>query len=159
MHTSYFWRFYRSRSKRLVSIAWKTPEWFQGRHYPALAPREDMLHLGEEEYRREYQAILDKLDPRQVYADLGPNAVLLCWERPGEFCHRRLVAEWLEKNLGVKVPELPANYHPKQKDLFQLEGQNETQKKKRGRPPHAPGNNPTAPVKREPGSASGFNLP
>ena len=145
MHTSYFWRFYRSRSKRLVSIALKTPEWFQGWHYPALAPREDMLHLGEEEYRREYQAILDKLDPRQVYADLGPNAVLLCWERPGEFCHRRLVAEWLEKNLGVKVPELPANYHPKQKDLFQLEGQNETQKKKGGRPPHAPGNNPTAP--------------
>ncbi len=118
MHTSYFWRFYRSRSKRPVSIALKTPEWFRGLRYPALAPREDMLHMEEGDYRREYQAILDKLDPRQVYEDLGPNAILLCWEQPGAFCHRRLVAEWLEEHLGVEVPELPANYDERQNTLF-----------------------------------------
>jgi hypothetical protein len=27
-------------------------------------------------------------------------------ELPGRFCHRRLVAEWLEKNLLIEVPEL-----------------------------------------------------
>ena len=59
------------QDQRLVSIALKTPEWFKGRRYPALAPRLDMLPLEEEEYRREYQAILDDLDPRQVYEDLG----------------------------------------------------------------------------------------
>jgi len=118
MHTSSFWRFYRQEDPRLVAISLKTPEWFQGRHYPALAPREDMLHLGEEDYRLEYRAILDRLDPRQVYEDLGADAILLCWEQPGAFCHRRLVAEWLEKNLGVVVPELATNYHPAQKNLF-----------------------------------------
>ena len=106
------------RDPRLVSIALKAPDWFQGRHYPALAPRLDMLTMEEEAYRREYQVILDRLDPRQVYEDLGEDAILLCWEPPGGFCHRRLVAAWLEEHLGVEVPELPANYHPEQKNLF-----------------------------------------
>ncbi|MBM4286472.1 MAG: hypothetical protein FJ128_14690 [Deltaproteobacteria bacterium] len=117
MHTGSFWTFHMVRDERLVSIALRAPGWFQGRRYPALAPRADMLHLDEEDYRREYQAILDKLDPRQVYEDLGPDAVLLCWEQRS-FCHRRLVAEWLEKRLGVEVPEMSTNYHPDQADLF-----------------------------------------
>ena len=35
--------------------------------------------------------------------------VLLCWEKPGgtsaAFCHRRLVAQWLQAELGQIVPE------------------------------------------------------
>jgi hypothetical protein len=46
------------------------------------------------------------LDPRKVYDELGDNAVLLCFCDPNEYCHRRLVAEWLEFHLGVLVPEL-----------------------------------------------------
>lgn len=34
------------------------------------------------------------------------NVVLLCWEPNGEFCHRRLVADWFKKELGVEVLEL-----------------------------------------------------
>jgi uncharacterized protein (DUF488 family) len=49
---------------------------------------------------------LSKLDPQKVFSDLGQDAILLCWEKPGEDCHRRLVAEWLEGLLGIKVPEL-----------------------------------------------------
>ena len=118
MFTSYFWRFNLKDDPCLVSIARKTPEWFQGRRYTALAPRSNMLKMDEEEYRRKYQLILDRLNPRRVYEDLGEEAVLLCWEQPGEFCHRRLVAAWLEEALGVTVPELPGNYNPHQKDLF-----------------------------------------
>jgi uncharacterized protein (DUF488 family) len=65
-----------------------------------------MLKMIEATYREEYQKILDSLDPRQVYEDLGENSILICWEAPDKFCHRRLVAEWLEKHLGVTVPEL-----------------------------------------------------
>lgn len=118
MQTSCFWRFYHHQDQRLVSIALWDPKWYQGRRYPALAPRADMLHMEPEDYIREYQAILNRLDPHQVYADLGPDAILLCWEHPGNFCHRRLVAEWLEQHLGIEVPELPANYHHKQNILF-----------------------------------------
>ncbi len=39
-------------------------------------------------------------------SDLGPDAILLCWESPGEDCHRRLIAAWLESHLKIKVPEL-----------------------------------------------------
>jgi uncharacterized protein (DUF488 family) len=64
-----------------------------------------MLKMDEATYRKEYQKILDSLDPAKVGKDLGPDAIMLCWERPGEFCHRRLVAEWLSKHLGQSVPE------------------------------------------------------
>jgi len=67
-------------------------------------------------YTERYQAeVLDKLDPLTVVMDLdrlcylpeGPvEAILLCWEPPGAFCHRRLVAAWLETALGIVVPEL-----------------------------------------------------
>jgi uncharacterized protein (DUF488 family) len=33
------------------------------------------------------------------------NSVLLCWENPGEFCHRRIVASWIFENLKIEVPE------------------------------------------------------
>jgi len=37
---------------------------------------------------------------------------------PRQFCHRRLVAEWLEEHLGVVIPELPHHYNPDQLNLF-----------------------------------------
>ena len=52
-----------------------------------------------------YEKVLKKLDPKQVYDSLGNNAVLLCFEKPTEFCHRFLVAGWLEMNLDVKIDE------------------------------------------------------
>jgi len=62
----------------------------QGRgHIPEALSRNGPLHL----------------NPVHVADDLE-GKVLLCWELPGQFCHRRLVAEWLEKNLLIEVPEL-----------------------------------------------------
>ncbi|EDQ8408608.1 hypothetical protein GO387_003587, partial [Salmonella enterica subsp. enterica serovar Senftenberg] len=31
--------------------------------------------------------------------------VLLCWEKPGEFCHRQLVSRWFRRELGISVEE------------------------------------------------------
>jgi uncharacterized protein (DUF488 family) len=55
--------------------------------------------------QRFYQETLSPLSPGQVFQDLGEEAILLCWEEPGEFCHRRLVANWLEEALGISIPE------------------------------------------------------
>jgi len=52
------------------------------------------------------KACLAKLDPGEVYAELGEGVILLFWARPGDFCHRHLVAEWFEEMLGAPVPEL-----------------------------------------------------
>ena len=35
----------------------------------------------------------------------GDNFIMCCWEPPGEFCHRRVVAAWLRKHTGVLVEE------------------------------------------------------
>ncbi len=50
--------------------------------------------------------ILDKLDPEKVYNDLREDAVILCWEKPGMLCHRRLIADWLYDRLRIRVNEL-----------------------------------------------------
>jgi hypothetical protein len=50
--------------------------------------------------------VLSNLNPETVYRQLGEDAVLLCWEGRGKFCHRRVVAEWLEKFLNIEIPEL-----------------------------------------------------
>ena len=106
MFTSYF-----ANVKKLppelvpVSIARGSPRWFTGRKELRLAPSWAMLKMKKPEYDAAFAGILAKLDPAEIYQTLGENAVLLCWEKPGEACHRRLVAEWLEAALGIEIPE------------------------------------------------------
>jgi len=51
--------------------------------------------------------VLDKLDPHKIIKDLGgDNFIMCCWEDPGVFCHRRVVAAWMQKHTGVLVEEL-----------------------------------------------------
>ena len=67
----------------------------------------EMKRKAEENYTIHYYSeVLNVLDPHQVYEELGENAVLLCWEKSGKFCHRHLVAEWFQKELGIEVNEL-----------------------------------------------------
>jgi len=89
-----------------VAICRQVPKGWPGRRYLSLAPTWAMLKLAEAEYRAQYAAILARHDPAQVYAELGEDAVLLCWEAEGKSCHRRLIAEWLEAYLGIEVPEV-----------------------------------------------------
>ena len=69
-------------------------------------PSAAALKGSEAEYDRSFAAQLAALDPAKVYAELGENAVLLCFCAADARCHRRIVAEWLEAALGVLVPEL-----------------------------------------------------
>jgi uncharacterized protein YeaO (DUF488 family) len=98
---------------KAVAISRSQPRGWTGRVYEPLAPSWCLVKeaksgaIDEEEYTRRYHAeVLSKLDPARVYADLGDDAILLCWENSGAFCHRRLVAEWLEEKLGVPVSEV-----------------------------------------------------
>lgn len=88
-----------------VAISRGVPGWFKGRQYLDLAPTRAMLALPLPEFNRQYEELLSKLDPQKVLADLGDTAVLLCWEAPNECCHRRQVAEHLEKHLGIVITE------------------------------------------------------
>ena len=110
MNTSYFAKY---KGENAVSIAGKCPDWFKGRQYKKLAPKYDWWKkwrdesLSEEWYKEQYyKTILDKLDTKQVYEELGEDAVLLCWEKSGKFCHRHLIADWFQKELGIEITEL-----------------------------------------------------
>ncbi len=74
-----------------------------------LISKEKYLALKEENQNsyieKFYRIVLKNLDAEKVFKSLGENAVLLCFEKPTEFCHRFLVAGWLEEKLGVKVDE------------------------------------------------------
>ena len=116
MQTSYFGRMQSEQFRHLalqgVQIS-RVCKFWHGRTYPPLFPTWKMIKMNDEqEYRKAYrEQILDKLDAQQVWDELGEDAVLLCFEKWDDiesgqtFCHRRIVAEWLEEKLGVTVPE------------------------------------------------------
>lgn len=62
-----------------------------------------------------FEQVLSDLDPQEVKAQLEGLAgeaepVLLCFERPPftavNWCHRRLVADWLHETLSLRVDEV-----------------------------------------------------
>lgn len=85
--------------------------------YRWLAPGPWFRSVPADEYLRRFEEeILAPLDPEAVVSDLehmtgGRPAVLLCFERASDidagrlWCHRHLVAEWLENTLSIEVPE------------------------------------------------------
>ena len=94
-----------------ISIARYSPKWFYGPRYLTVAPTSYMLcgSCSHEEYLRRYDEILKKLNPQEVMAAIknisqGKDVALCCYEKPGEFCHRHLLSEWLRNN-GYDVNE------------------------------------------------------
>lgn len=111
--------------KNLISIAGKCPNNFLSTRlndnrcweYKKLAPKYNWWkewrdnQLSNEWYiKKYYETVLNKLNPIEVVKELfksnsKENAILLCWEK-NEFCHRHIVAEWLNKNLNIEIIEL-----------------------------------------------------
>ena len=91
-----------------VAISLGVPRGWRGARCTVLAPPRPLIKIMDPEtFIPLYKAqVLDKLDPHKIIKDLGgDNFILLCWEAPGEFCHRRVVAAWIQKHTGVLVKE------------------------------------------------------
>jgi hypothetical protein len=81
-----------------------------------------MLRMSREDYDLNFDLIFKELDPKKIYDELvlmgGADPILLCWEKPNTWCHRRRIAEWLEEALGIEITEYGYNradvlpYHP-----------------------------------------------
>lgn len=129
MKTSYFGRMNSNNFKHRKDLNWvsiaRSAKHYSGRVYEPLMPTWDLINLTDEvEYEILYRdQVLSKLDPQKVYDDLGEDAILLCHEKWDDiksgkaFCHRRIVAEWLEEELGIEVPELEDVKHDLKKHL------------------------------------------
>jgi len=107
IYTSYFgnWRKW-PKDAVVVSIARKKPLFWRGLEYKDLAPEEKMLRAwrnGEltkiafEDWFEEQLGKLDKWDVKRDMALIGDghDVILVCYEKPDEFCHRHIVAKWL----------------------------------------------------------------
>ena len=122
MQTSNFANWQRQRFPGAISISrhpahrngWDGPE------FPPLMPSSQLLKaykdgvIDWEQYKSEYLPQLGLLRCQDTWNILheiaGPHEpVLLCYESAKTLeaspCHRRLVAEWFERNLSASVPE------------------------------------------------------
>lgn len=131
IYTSYFAKL-KSLPKNIIpiSICGKAPDWHQGLQYKKLAPKYDFFMKWKENHDNDYyikcfnEQVLNKLNAEQVVRELDnlllnetltidysgdlkevPKIALICYEKPSDFCHRHLVADWLNKN-GVECKEL-----------------------------------------------------
>jgi len=101
--TSYFANFDNIPTGRdKVSIARYTPKDIAIESYLPLAPTASILMLykegkiDENKYDELYQRVLDTLNPKDIAKKLN-GKVLFCYEKPEDFCHRKLVRKWLAK--------------------------------------------------------------
>lgn len=128
LFTSYYAR--SGKDPKAIAISAKAPFFYKGRFYSPLAPTWDLLRayksgqVDERGYTEWYLRLLNKerkLTPQQVVDELEDGSILLCYEGPGKFCHRHIVAEWIEKGTGVIVTEIqPVVPHNPVDDLLEF---------------------------------------
>ena len=135
IYTSYFAKL-KTLPKNIIpiSICGKAPNWYQGLQYKKLAPKYDFFMKWKENHDNDYyiehfnDEVLKMLSVPKVLVDLQvliPDYIkskmnapvwvnkdwhiaLICYEKPTDFCHRHLVADWLNKN-GVECKEWEDN--------------------------------------------------
>lgn len=101
-----------------VSISGSIPDFMQGYlWWKFLAPSWDIFSkwkTGEidefgyvQRYIPERLEVLDKAKLKEALLSLD-NPILLCYEKEG-FCHRHVLADWIENNLGIRVDEFNCN--------------------------------------------------
>ena len=107
---------YKSAGLYTAGISGAVPQFYDGPRILEFAPRKEMFNRwknGEIDnfgYHEEYVKYLDSLDKKDVRETLDElkehgDVIFLCYEKTGVFCHRHILADWLENNFGEKVDE------------------------------------------------------
>lgn len=126
IYTSYYANMKKIKEKypdvTFISIAMKKPDYIEVLEYKKLAPKwsfwkiwkDDISKKGNNEYyiKEYYKQVLSLLNPNIVLYELeklsenSDMVVLLCYEKPQDFCHRHIVADWITKNTKMNIKEL-----------------------------------------------------
>ena len=131
IYTSYF-----ANSKKLtaagikvIGVALYPPRWFNGVSLRNVAPTPSILHAQgqtHDQYTERYKCeVLSRVNPHRFLESLrdlsqGHDVALCCYEKPGEFCHRHILAEWLSLATGEPIHEYGAERpQSKQLNLFE----------------------------------------
>jgi len=104
-----------SYNPKAIGISFTVPEWYEGERLKKLAPMKAMINTFnrkkdaymERQYSQRYISLLRSrnINASTLLSELPEGSILLCYEPPGEFCHRRVLAEWIEYHTGVHIPE------------------------------------------------------
>ena len=119
IYTGYYAKLkkYKEEGIEPIAISGKRLDFYEGLYYSDFAPRYWMYQrckdkdITNEGYVEEYKAYLNTLNKTEIKADFeqyskeGKDCILLCYEKSGEFCHRHVLADWLEENFGFKIEE------------------------------------------------------
>lgn len=111
-----------------IGICCYPPKWFNGPNLTAIAPTPDILEKcksSHAEYEKRYRAEvlsifkdISILINRISYISGGKDVALCCYEKPSDFCHRHIVAKWLEEQAGIEVKEFEKTEELKMEPLF-----------------------------------------
>ena len=117
--TSYFAKATRYPDTFRIAISRTVPDWFKPDcQLTWLAPTWEILTRykatgDSNEYTRKYlNILLDKnntieyLAERLIAKERRQNVLLLCWEAPDKFCHRHLLADYLNVRFHMHIVEL-----------------------------------------------------
>ena len=117
IYTGYYSKIkeYADSGLTLLSISRTKPEFAKSCiDIPQLFPSDKILwdykkgKIDEMEYTSKYLDQLNELGVDRIIKMIqifGNNVVLLCWESPEKFCHRHILADYINKNSGVVVEE------------------------------------------------------
>ena len=124
MFTSYFAKtktLLESGHANLVAISGYCPDFFLKQMQSdnrlsrcvELAPKKDWFfkwkngEIDNEKYIELYKkTVLEKIDFERLLEKIGDDAVLLCYEKPGDFCHRHILADYLKEKFDIMVQEI-----------------------------------------------------
>lgn len=117
IYTGYYSKIkeYADSGLTLLSISRTKPEFAKSCiDIPQLFPSDKILwdykkgKIDDMEYTSKYLDQLNELGVDKIIKMIqifGDNVVLLCWESPEKFCHRHILADYINKNSGVVVEE------------------------------------------------------
>lgn len=98
-----------------IAISRSQPDWYSGDVRIDLAPTWDMIwaikdgKITYDDYICQYinMLITNKFDAKRFLESLPTSTptYLLCYESPTDLCHRRLLADYIEIQTGVYIPE------------------------------------------------------
>lgn len=130
IYTSYFANLKNLEKDDIVpiGICCYPPKWFKGPNLRAIAPSPDILEKCksshteyEKRYRTEVLSLFKNANillERISFISGGKDAALCCYEKPSDFCHRHILAKWLEEQTGIKVEEFEKTEETKINPLF-----------------------------------------
>lgn len=116
IYTSYFGNIKKLQQAgiKAIGIALYPPRWFYGISLKQVSPTKSILFAKDqtqEEYIRRYKSeVLALQDIKQFLktvemASGGQDVALCCYEKPGDFCHRHILAEWIKEKAGIEIKE------------------------------------------------------